>query len=359
MDLAKIAPKKILIINTFGIGDVLFTTPLVEELRRNSSTTFIGYLANRRTAPLLQLNPRIDKVFIYERDEFLALYRRSKWQYMREGFGLLNEIRREKFDLAVDCSLGTMSHLAWLAGIPVRVGYNYKQRGFSLTHKLPFKGYEAKHMVEYYADLLRAVGVQTQPRALVLVPPAADERWAEEWLKKKNLLHKKPLIAVLPGGGASWGKDAARKRWPAASYAQLVDKIIAQTSADIILMGDQNDRELCVEAARRTRHPCPVLAGETTLFQFAALLAHCDLAVVNDGGPLHIAVAVGVRTVSIFGPVDERVYGPFPTGNNRVVKKNLPCQPCYRRFRMSACSHLSCLNKLSVEDVFAQVERAL
>ena len=351
--------KKILFINTFGIGDVLFTTPLVEELRRNPAVTCIGYLANRRTAPLLQQNSRIDKVFIYERDEFLALYRRSKWKYMQEGFGLLNEIRREKFDLAVDCSLGTMSHLAGLAGIPVRVGYNYKHRGFWLTHKLPFKGYEDKHIVEYYADLLRAVGVDARPRALELAVPDADGRWAEEWLKEKNLNRGKPLIAVVPGGGASWGKNAALKRWPAESYAQLVDKIIAQTSADIILMGDKNDRELCLEAARLARASCLVAAGETTLFQFAALLKHCALAVLNDGGPLHIAVAVGVRTVSIFGPVDERVYGPFPAGNNRVVKKNLPCQPCYRRFRMSACSHLSCLNKLSVEDVFAQVERAL
>jgi len=101
------------------------------------------------------------------------------------------------------------------------------------------------------------------------------------------------------------------------------------------------------------------LFGKTSIGQFGALLSKCSLAIVNDGGPLHVAVAVGTRTVSIFGPVDEGVYGPYPNADHRVVKKEIPCRPCYRQFHRAICDHVSCLNDLGVEEVYQEVESAL
>ena len=135
--------------------------------------------------------------------------------------------------------------------------------------------------------------------------PSQDIQWAKEWLKRHKIDPAKPLIAVLPGGGASWGKAARYKRWPASNYAHLIDKIIENFDAGIILMGDSKEEELCREVVSQAHFPLHFAVGETSLLGLAALLMQCQGAIVNDGGP-HVAVAVGVKTVSIFGPVDPK-----------------------------------------------------
>ena len=143
-----------------------------------------------------------------------------------------------------------------------------------------------------------------------------DIQWAKEWLNRHKIDPAKPLIAVFPGGGASWGKAARYKRWAAPKYAQLIDKIIENFDAAIILMGDSKEEELCREVASLAHFPLHFAVGETSLLGLAALLMQCQGAIVNDGGPLHVAAAVGVKTVSIFGPVDPQVYGPYPVGES-------------------------------------------
>jgi ADP-heptose:LPS heptosyltransferase len=124
-------------------------------------------------------------------------------------------------------------------------------------------------------------------------------------------------------------------------------------------MGDSKEEGLCREVVSLAHFPLHFAVGETTILGLAALLLLARGAIVNDGGPLHVAVAVGVNTVSIFGPVDPQVYGPYPVANHTVAQKGLPCQPCYRRFRMSQCSHVSCLRDLSVEEVYRKVQNIL
>jgi ADP-heptose:LPS heptosyltransferase len=189
--------------------------------------------------------------------------------------------------------------------------------------------------------------------------PSAEVKWAKDWLKVHGIDSRKPLIAVLPGGGASWGTAARLKRWPASNYAQLIDKIVENFDAAIILLGDSKEEALCREVVSQAHFPVHFGVGETSLLGLAALLMQCRAAIVNDGGPLHVAEAVGIKTVSIFGPVDPLVYGPYPMANHTVVQKGLPCQPCYRRFRMASCSHINCLTKLSVEEVYRKVEKIL
>ncbi len=125
-------------------------------------------------------------------------------------------------------------------------------------------------------------------------------------------------------------------------------------------MGDKSEIELCRAVAGNIKYPVLVLAGQTSLPESAVLMQKSKCAIVNDGGPLHIAVACGARTVSIFGPVDPVVYGPYASGvlasEHKVVLKELPCQPCYRDFRMAHCSHHSCLKNLGVDKVFKAVE---
>ena len=152
------SPTKILIVNPFGIGDALFTTPFIAALKERFPAVSISYIGNARTVPFLRNDPRIDKVFSYERDEYVAVYRKSPWQFLLKWKKLVDDIRAEKFDSAFDLSLGSPLGLAlaW-AGIPERIGYDYKGRGRWLTRKVPLKGYEGRPVAEYYLDLLRQV----------------------------------------------------------------------------------------------------------------------------------------------------------------------------------------------------------
>ena len=355
-----IKPERILLINIFGIGDVLFTTPLISNLKYHFPKSFIGYIANRRTAGFLEGHPKIDKVFVYDRDEYQNFLKKSRLDFFKKFLSFQREIKREKFDCVIDLSLNSfMNFLTWSCGIRTRVGFNYKNRSPFLTTKVRLDGYEGRHVVTYYLGLLEELGLDVHTRELEFPLKEQDLNWADEFLKRWGVSPKVRLIGLVPGGGASWGKDAVYKRWPPEKYAKLADKIVEKFSADIILLGDEKEVELCREVSGLMHHPPFTACGKTTPGQFAALLKRCTVNIVNDGGPLHVAVAVGARSISIFGPVDERVYGPYPAGGHSVVSKNLSCRPCYRRFRMAECGHISCLREINVEDVFGKVEEIL
>ncbi len=344
--------KKILVINPYGIGDVLFTTPVISNLRRAYPQVYIAYLANARTADFLKADPDIQQVFIYERDEFVGKYQKY--------FELFNSIKQQAFDVVFDFSLNSsFGFLCAACGIKKRIGFDYRGRGRFLTDKIPMKGYEGKHVIEYYLELLGPAQVPVVDKNMALIVTPKDIQWAKDWIAKQGINPAKPVIGVVPGGGQSWGKAAGNKRWSASKYAQLVDKIIENFDAVIILLGDSKEEQLCREVAGLSHFPLHLAAGQTSVLGMAALFKQCRLALVNDGGPLHVAVAAGVKTVSIFGPVDPQVYGPYPPTGHITVQKGLPCQSCYRRFRMADCGHISCLRDLSVEEVYRKVEGVL
>lgn len=351
--------KKILIINPFGIGDVLFTLPFVRNLKMNLPNVSINYIGNARTAFILELDPNIDKVYVYERDEFTTVYKKSKIAYIIKIFNFAAQIRGERFDAVFDFSLNTSaSFFTWLVGIKKRIGFNYKNRSPLLTEKIAFQGFENKHVVNHYLDLLESLGGTVFNRRMQMPVDPKDSLWAEEFLAKSGIDPQRKLVAVLPGAGASWGAGAKFRRWDQVNYAQLVDKIVEKHNAQIILMGDKSEANLCQAVAQSARAQIVEAYGKTTIGQLAALLSKCDLAILNDGGPLHMAVGVGTKTVSIFGPVDEAIYGPFdPENIHRVVSKTLPCRPCYRKFRMTNCSHVSCLKSIQIDDVFKAVDQ--
>ena len=346
--------------NIFGIGDVLFTTPLIANIKAAHPQVQIGYICNRRTESLLVNNPKIDKIFVYERDEFKSAYDQSKFLFLKKVGELLTAVKSEKYDMLIDVSLsGFIGFFAWLIGIKHRLGFNYKNRGVFLNEKILLTGYEGKHVVDYYLDLLQVMNVPVRHKKLELFIDAAHQNWADEFLKNNHLNAGDLIIGLVPGGGASWGKDANFKRWPAQKYAKLADKLIEKLSAKIILMGDKREEDLCNSVVESMRHKAIVAFGQTSIHQFAALTQKCRLTIFNDGGPLHMAVAAGAQTVSIFGPVDERVYGPYPPTGHVVVSQSLACQPCYRQFRRASCDHVTCLNSLEVEEVFEKVKEAL
>ena len=364
MNTSVFCPRKILIINIFGIGDVLFTMPLVVNLKQHWPSVSIGYLCNVRTAPLLSRAPQIDKIFVYERDEFQQIYHRSKRLYLNKIWRFWQAISKEKYDMVIDLSLNSFMSLgSWLSRIPQRIGFNYKNRSPFLNIKIPLQGYEDRHVIEYYLKVLDYLGIPPKTKAFRLQFTQEDLQLRDDFIKNNNIQKDRPLIGLVPGGGASWGKEAHFKRWPVERYAKLADKLFEKFAVEVILMGGSEDKEVCQRAADLMTIKPLTVCGKTSILQFGALAALCDVVILNDGGSLHVAAASGAKTVSIFGPVDERVYGPYSGFDsqrfNKVVKKDLACRPCYRQFRRAQCDHVSCLNLISVEDVLKSVEEIL
>ena len=353
--------QRFLVVNIFGIGDVLFTTPLLAQIKESCPEAWITYVANPRAAEVLHRNPAVDQIVVYDRDAYHDLYCRSKRKYIVQAWALLRELRQARYDTSIDLSMnGSINFLLFLAGIPRRVGFNYKNRSPFLTQPIPLSGYEGRHVVEYCLDLLPALGLPAGQRPLVLPVADEDRAWSEVIWQRHGLgRNGRPVVAVFPGGGASWGRDAVCKRWPAENYARAIDKMIEKFQVDIILLGNPAEESLCDQVQRAAAAAVVNLCGQAALGQAAALLARCRLALVNDGGPLHMAVAVGCQTVAIFGPVDERVYGPYPRGRHRVVTQDIPCRPCYRNFRRAACDHFRCIQTIGVDAVLAKVREAL
>lgn len=350
--------QRVLIVNIFGIGDVLFTTPLIHNLNQYNPDIFIGYIANRRAAEVLSHHPLLDKVYVYERDEFKQVFRESKWAYLKKIKDFVDGIKTDRYEMMMDLSLNRSFGLLGLAaGIKDRVGLDFKNRGTFLTKKVPCKGYEDRHVVEYYLDLLRAVGIAPHTREMEIPLTVPDLDFAAG-LFEKYRLSSETVVAIVPGGGASWGKDAVFKRWPLPRFAKLADKLIANFKARIILLGNKEEEDLC----RTLAHLVPGainLCGRTSIGESAAVFGRCDAVIANDGGPLHMAVAAGAGTVSIFGPVDARVYGPYPPEGHRVVASDIACRPCYRRFRRAQCGHVKCLASIEVDEVYRAVEDIL
>jgi len=376
--------KKYLIINPFGIGDALFTTPVIKAIKDRHPDSFIGYWSNERVGELLINNQKIDKVFALSRGDLKRIYINYPLKRLTALIKLINDIRGERFDIAFDFSLDSRYGL-WskLAGIKKRIGFDYKGRGRFLTDKVRLTEYSGKHVVEHNLDLLKFI--DSDCRAPLRVPYSLEVS-EESRIKARSILEEYDvvvtdlLIGVAPGGGASWGKDAIYKQWAAKKFGELAERLEKDLNAKVVLLGSAEEKPIAdIVSGKMGQSPSafakasadksgavhifPIinLVGKLDLKELAAIIGELKLLVCNDGGPMHMAVALGVKTVSLFGPVDEKVYGPYsPNEKHIVMKKDLSCRPCYKDFRFTGCSNnRKCLDGITVDEVFEKVKNIL
>ncbi|MEK6732042.1 MAG: glycosyltransferase family 9 protein [Candidatus Omnitrophota bacterium] len=356
--------KNILIINPFGIGDVLFSTVLVKQLRKDNPNSYIAYICNLKVKDILVTNPDINEVLVFERDEYRNEWKKSKIKGIKKFLEFWREVKKKKFDIVFDLSLGKeYAFFCWRAGIKDRRGFDYKGRGRFLNHKLLFDGFNDKPVAEYYLDLLKEP--QRWPEAssgvevvkTVLVTTDSDKAYIDNFLNQSGIKNEDILIGIAPGGGMSFGKEKqGRKRWSGKKFAELSDKIIGRYNAKIVLIWGPGEEDLVKEIMDNMKSR-PIVAPKTTIRETAALMKKCRLVISNDGGMLQIAVSQGVNTISIFGPTDDKVYGPYPRGEkNTVIISDADCRPCYKKFKLPECGHKKCLEDISVDDVLGNIK---
>ena len=211
--------------------------------------------------------------------------------------------------------------------------------------------------------MLKLLDLETgshKDRPMVYVTDA-DKLWARQFLANYLVGDNDLVVGVIPGCGASWGLDARHRRWNIDGFAKVCDALIEKYKAVVIILGDVNEALLGEQLQKGMKHRAIIASGKTTIGDFLGVIKRCDLVITNDGGPLHMAVGVGTKTVSIFGPVDEKIYGPYPVSRQHEVvsRKDLSCRPCYKKFKYNVCDDRKCLDGIKPEDVLAAVDRVL
>jgi lipopolysaccharide heptosyltransferase II len=355
--------RSFLVINTFGIGDVLFSTPLIKNLQVNFPSAKIYYLCNRKSEPLLRNHPRIFKTFVYERDEFVAAQKKSFWSGLRKYWEFISVLRREKISCAIDLSLNTpFGFFAWLAGIPKRYGLDYKNRSRFLNRKIKINGFVDKHVVDYYLDTLKLLNIPINRYGLEVHTDLVSKEWAKEFFRKNSILEDL-VIGIAPCGGDAFGKDNYVKRWSAERFSLLIDRLVDEYKAKIFIFAGPKEKEDVIGIMHPLKNKKAVFEfTDTSLEKTIALVERCQLFISNDTGILRFAEGLNKKIVALYGPIDEKVYGPYPLQEGRVVvlKRDLPCRPCYRQFKLSAClDNRKCLLDISVEEVLTAIRKVM
>ncbi|MGH9406237.1 MAG: lipopolysaccharide heptosyltransferase II [Terriglobia bacterium] len=315
-------PQKILVRSTNWIGDAVMSLPAVEALRARFPRAELVLVSKPWVSGVYERSAAVDRQIVYDSQ---GEHRGSR------GFArLIRQIREEQFDAAI--LLQNAFHAAWMtwrARIPVRIGYARDGRAPLLTRPVDAPGPAVYgHQAYSYLHLLFRAGIISspeppQPFNEIRLETAPEERtWAVRRLEALGIQGPRFLIGLAPG--ASFGPA---KRWPPARFAALADRLIEVLSADVLIFGSEAERALAEEIAGAMEHVPVIAAGDATLRQSMSLLERCRLVVTNDSGLMHVAAAMGLPVIAIFGSTDARATGPFGP-YARVVQHPVPCNPC-------------------------------
>ncbi len=228
------------------------------------------------------------------------------------------------------------------AGIPERVGYATDGRGFLLTQRAARPG-EKRHQVAYYLDLIRSVfGVVEEPTTEIVA--SEEERSAARRLLESESLDPHAGLLVL-NPGAAFG---SAKRWHEDRFAQAADQIAEEFQLQTVVVGSASETPIADRIRSRMRHPAVALTGRTDLETLLGVLSLASLIITNDSGPMHMAAALGIPTVAVFGSTDSEVTRPVGP-RTRVVRHEVSCSPCL--LRECPIDH-RCMEAVTVDDVF-------
>lgn len=336
--------KKILIIKLRAIGDVLLSTPVIENLRTTFEKAQLDFLVENEAKEVVIKNPYVDRIIAFERKKIQSL---PKLKAFRRNLDFIKEIRTQRYDLVIDLFGNPRSALlTLLSGAEYRVGYNFRVRKYAYNIRTDSRG-DRVHEVEFNLDALRRIGVPVKSKNLYFPIDSLDQKFADRFFAKEGLDHGF-VIGINSSGG--W----PAKRWKLEHFAALADRLVRSYQARILLLWGPSELEE-VRKLRNLMNEKSYLAPESTLGRLGALLQRCDLVISNDSGPMHIAAALGVPTVGIFGPTDFRLQGPYGEKHEVAVKLGLPCLGCNKL----TCSSSDCMNLLSPDDVFQVVKRCI
>lgn len=338
----RLKAKRILIFNVNWLGDVLFSSATIRNVRRNYPDSYIACVIPSRCYPILKGNPYLDEVIIFDE--------KDRHRGMLEKLNFINLLKKKEFDTVFLLHRSfSRALICRLAGIKQRIGHYTKKRAFLLTKKIVPPKKDSLHRIDYYLDVIEKAGLRIEDRYLDFSFTPADEEQVDNFFKKNLIKTQDFVVAINPGG--NW----MPKRWPLDYWARLADKLISETGAKVIITGSITDLLLASQIKDAMKEPPLIACGVFNIKQLGALAAKVKLFISSDTGPLHIANAVGAKKIiAIFGPTAQSITGPHPSVNVVVLQKDVGCLiPCYKVH----CPNNRCMQVVTPDDVLAQVKQ--
>ena len=329
--------QRILIVHTAFVGDVILMTPLIRATKRVFPKAKIDALVIPQTAGLLQNNPFIRAIQIFDK-------RKNK---LKAFWEMVRILKKQNFDAAfLPHSSFTTIALVTIAGIEERIGYDRNFSRHFLTQRVPFR--KGIHRIQKNLELLKPYSSATFDIQTELFPDDAA-RGNSKRLLIRHFGKDRKLVAVAPG--SVWNT----KRWREEYYAQLTG-LLSRNGYGVVLIGAKDERTLCERI--KPENNFINLAGETNFLESAAVLENIDLLICNDSGIMHMANAVKTDVFAIFGPTVQSIgYFPYQP-NDKVFEVDLECRPCSKHGGDKCpLGHHRCMIEVTPEWIFREIER--
>lgn len=331
MKIDKTKIKKILCIKPRGIGDILLSTIIIDNLLPAFPGIKIDYLTEPFAKPVLQDNPNINKILTMGKREF------PLWVALR--------IRKEKYDLIIDLwSNPRTAQITFLSGVKYRLGFSYRGRRYAYNIKA-VTGRGEYHSAEHNLELIKSLDIPIISKNVQYFVAAPAAEFARSVINDK-FNGKDFIVGIVPSGG--WES----KRCDAAKWIEICKSINNKYNAKFLILwgpGDKSDADNIIENLNGTAK----LAPQTTLKQMSALINECSLVIANDSGPMHISAALGKPTLGIFGPTNPVAHGPYSPVSDYVIKEDLFCIICNKL----VCPYKhECMVELPVELVLTKID---
>lgn len=338
--------KKIIIFRNDGIGDILNSTPAIHALRKAYADAYITVVTRPPSNEILFNNPDVNDILVYDPQ--------NVQKSLKAKITFIRKLKAEQYDLAIVLHNSSVCNLlAYFSNARYRVGRKNGGKAFSfiLTHGVNISDPKGtKHEVDRNLDIVDLVGAETVERKLILKLSAEERACAEEIVISKLKVpissgKRFCLVGIHPGG------SSYDKLWPAEKFAEIANRLIKNFNSCIMLFNGPGEEKIAEKIKNLMKVP-PICMQNISIRKMSALIEKCSLFICNDSGPMHIASALNVPTVAIFGSTDHVRWQPY---NDKavIVRRNMECWPCSAH----KCKRdFECTKLLSVEDVWEAIK---
>jgi len=331
--------KKILVTEYWNLGDIVMLSPFLRSLRIQYPNTSITLLTSPKAAPLLEHQRLVDQVIVV-RVPWAQHY--SRWRKYNpfsplwlEFLRTLKRLRIQQFDLAFSVRADIRDNfILWLSNVRRRVGYGFGGGAFLLTDNAT-PDLEHPHLSVRWLRLLEHIGNCAIVRQPSLRVTEEEDQHAEQYLAALGIRDGDFLLGIHPGA------RNAMRQWGDANFAELARRLKSEFPVKALWFEDPNQRAENLDRSQ-------VLPLALPLREFMGVLKRCQLLICNDSGPMHIATALGVPVVAIFGPTEPAWFGPLGPNNRVVIQSGFWCRPCfdYCRFDEPYCMRVITVNSV-------------
>jgi heptosyltransferase-3 len=332
--------KHVLIIKLRYIGDVLLATPTVRAIKAAQPDVRVTMMVNRGTEDVLSGNQDLEEVVVLDKGSLAAQSR------------LIAGLRSRRFDTVLDLTDGDRSaFLSWISGASVRIGFNdeHRWRGKYYTQVVQSMP-GVQHRIDRDLEALKPMRIKADSKDLQLRVTLEEVDSSDQLLDRLGVQRSQSIVILQPGA-RYWFKA-----WPPERYAELADWLTAQYGCHVLIGGGSADLDLAQQIRQMAKSRPTIMAGRTTIKQFAAIAKKSALFVGSDSGAMHIAAAVGTSVVALFGPSNPREWGPRG-GSAEILYKEIDCRICFH----PTCTRgeQNCMRLISVEEVIAAAQKLL